>query len=485
MCTTAPVNKVDQRGVMRPQGQNCDSGAFELELQAQTNPFTVNSLSDGPVSACTYANCTLRSAVAAANALGSSATINLGAPGTIALSGAKMALTHDLNIVGPTKTTVMLDLTNQPELFTTSFEANVTLSNVTIQNASPADQQITINNQGTLTLNGVTFEDNHSPDGLFFLNNGTLNISNSTLTDNEGLLIDTSGFVNISASTVASNESEGTLLSVSGITTVSNSTFANNTQGGAVLAGDGTLTILNSTFAQNNNSFGQGDDVQGSRVTVTNSIFASPYSCAGAITDGGANIEDGDTCGLDTTKGSLVNTDPLLDPNGLQNNGGPTVTIALQAGSPAINAGIDSVCQGAPVNGVDQRGAARSKGPHCDVGAVEAGIANPPPACEGAPKTPQLLKPGQGSLVEPKQVLLKWQKMRCAAYYDVIVKLVKPGKPKQGLKTDRVRARYKIPILKESKTYQWKVRACNARGCSAWTAPSIFQTASPKPRSTP
>src|SRR5205814_10189551 len=37
--------------------------------------------------------------------------------------------------------------------------------------------------------------------------------------------------------------------------------------------------------------------------------------------------------------GSIVSSaDPLLDPNGLQNNGGPTRTLALQPGSPAQDA---------------------------------------------------------------------------------------------------------------------------------------------------
>ena len=57
--------------------------------------------------------------------------------------------------------------------------------------------------------------------------------------------------------------------------------------------------------------------------------------------------------------GNIVGLDPLLDPAGLKDNGGPTQTIALLPGSPAINAGDPDVCANPPVNGVDQRGYAR------------------------------------------------------------------------------------------------------------------------------
>src|SRR5439155_5318603 len=108
---------------------------------------------------------------------------------------------------------------------------------------------------------------------------------------------------------------------------------------------------------------------------VTNSIIASSTAgsnCAvgnygGTITDGGNNIDDDGSCGLSGT--SLSNVSPLFDPAGLLDNGGPTLTVALQVGSPAISAGNESVCATPPVNGVDQRGAVRP-----GVGAVKCSI---------------------------------------------------------------------------------------------------------------
>jgi fibronectin-binding autotransporter adhesin len=83
--------------------------------------------------------------------------------------------------------------------------------------------------------------------------------------------------------------------------------------------------------------------------TLTNSIIAdSPngndcYTLGTSIADGGYNIDDDGSCGFGTSTGANGrtigdNVNLLLDLNGLQNNGGPTQTIALQPNSPAIDA---------------------------------------------------------------------------------------------------------------------------------------------------
>jgi hypothetical protein len=108
------------------------------------------------------------------------------------------------------------------------------------------------------------------------------------------------------------------------------------------------------------------------------------------VTDGGHNIDDGTTCGFtgtgctSTSGSSFCNTTPVLDPSGLQNNGGPTQTIALCTGpgapsagctgaSPAINAGDESVCSAPPLNNLDQRGYVRpgAGAANCSIGAYE------------------------------------------------------------------------------------------------------------------
>jgi trimeric autotransporter adhesin len=67
----------------------------------------------------------------------------------------------------------------------------------------------------------------------------------------------------------------------------------------------------------------------------------------------------------------MTETDPMLA--ALANNGGDTLTHALQTGSPAIGAGNTAACLAAPISGVDQRGFLRDT-TACDIGAYEYGL---------------------------------------------------------------------------------------------------------------
>jgi hypothetical protein len=130
---------------------------------------------------------------------------------------------------------------------------------------------------------------------------------------------------------------------------VSNSTIANNgafIQIGGIYGSPGTLstTTLTNTIVANN------DQYQGT-------------NCAGTIIDGGHNLDSGTSCGFATDNNSLSGTDPKL--GALADNGGPTATHALLAGSPAIDKGDSS---GATT---DQRGVARPQGAAPDIGAFE------------------------------------------------------------------------------------------------------------------
>ena len=128
---------------------------------------------------------------------------------------------------------------------------------------------------------------------------------------------------------------------------------------------------------------------QGGTLTLTNSILASSTSggnCSGGVTDGGYNISDDRTCGFTGTGASGQtlgdNINPLLDPNGLQDNGGPTDTIALLSTSPAISAIPAAQCPA-----TDQRGDPRPAPGQsaCDVGAFEGSIPAPTPSPSPSP----------------------------------------------------------------------------------------------------
>jgi hypothetical protein len=107
--------------------------------------------------------------------------------------------------------------------------------------------------------------------------------------------------------------------------------------------------------------------------TVYNTIVANSTAgrnCSGTITNGGNNIDDETTCGWGSSNGSMSSTNPLLGV--LTNNGGPTQTMALLAGSPAIDGVVYNAPNGCPAT--DQRGLVRPIGPRCDIGVYEYGF---------------------------------------------------------------------------------------------------------------
>jgi hypothetical protein len=112
-----------------------------------------------------------------------------------------------------------------------------------------------------------------------------------------------------------------------------------------------------------NGSAGGGIRTTGGLLDNTLLSANAPSNCSGIITDAGHNLSSDSSCAF-TGVGSLNNTDAKLGP--LADNGGPTLTVALLSGSPAINAGASA---GAPTT--DQRGVTRPQGPGVDIGAFE------------------------------------------------------------------------------------------------------------------
>jgi hypothetical protein len=125
---------------------------------------------------------------------------------------------------------------------------------------------------------------------------------------------------------------------------------------------------------------------------VKNTIVSNPLgggaNCSGAATSLGFNLTDGTGCGfVDAT--DKPSTDPVLSST-LSDNGGPTTTLAVLTGSPAIDAGVSSVGET-----VDQRGLTRpvdlsavpnaSGSDGTDMGAFE--VQAPPPPTTTPPTT--------------------------------------------------------------------------------------------------
>ncbi len=105
--------------------------------------------------------------------------------------------------------------------------------------------------------------------------------------------------------------------------------------------------------------------IGGSSIRMINTLLAtnSPNNAEPPIMDLGHNLSSDASVPLPGV-GSLTNTDPRLGP--LADNGGPTLTMALLAESPAIDAADTA---SAPIT--DQRGFPRPVGQAADIGAFE------------------------------------------------------------------------------------------------------------------
>ncbi len=150
---------------------------------------------------------------------------------------------------------------------------------------------------------------------------------------------------------------------------------------GGAIANHGSLTAKNLTLdtnsaiggiascytscATNGHSRGGSIASTGGVFQIVNSILSGGFSnnCFGTITDLGHNLSS-DATPVWTSGTSVNSTNPLLLPLG--NYGGPTLTMALHAGSPALD---NADCALAPPT--DQRGFPRPGGPGCDIGATE------------------------------------------------------------------------------------------------------------------
>jgi len=296
-------------------------------------------------------------------------TFNCGGAATFILTSGK-TISTDTTIDGGSLITISGE--KSIGIFDVNASVSFTLQNLTITKASARTGAI-YNGRGSLTITNCTFTGN-APGGSIS-NAGTATITNSTFSGNSRY--GWAGDYNNDGAAIANGDFAGgeTL-------TITNSTFSGNyaTYGGAIRNLNATVTITNSTFSGNSAAYASDILNDSGTVTVTNTIIASSGdSCEGSVTDGGHNIDDGTSCGFtgtgcaNTTGSSFCNTNPVLDPTGLQNNGGPTQTIALQAGSPAINAGNESVCAASPVNNLDQRGFGRpgTGVTNCSIGAFE------------------------------------------------------------------------------------------------------------------
>jgi putative Ig domain-containing protein/CARDB protein len=278
---------------------------------------------------------------------------------------------------------------------------NVVVSGNTAKGASPAGSPLPDGGGGiyngvnsTMTLSRVVVTGNTATRGGGIYNDilGTATLTDVTVSNNQtgveagGAGLYNAGTASLSGVTVSGNATDnaGAGIETIGTATLTNVTVSGNaaTNGGGIYIADSSLgpalTILTNVTITANTAGLPGTGAgglfsAGAAPKLTNVIVSgnTTVNCFGPITSLGHNLDSGTTCGFPGT-GDLSNADPLLGP--LQNNGGFTLTHALLAGSPAIDAGTNTGCPP-----TDQRGAPflRPQGLKCDIGAyeVQSGVA--------------------------------------------------------------------------------------------------------------
>jgi hypothetical protein len=313
-------------------------------------------------------------------------TITFAVTGTINLAAGLPTLTRSVNIEGPGAdlVTVRRDTGGDYRIFQVAAGVTVGIAGLTITNGGGG-----IHNSGMLTVSGCVITANVGDAGIW--NDGTLTVSNSTVSGNSisvgnsrggGIYNENGAIATVINSTISGNTAgfgagiaNGYGLSLATLTVinstisgnatlggggggidnwgnvaVSNSTIWGNSAGNAGGGGGGgirnigTLTVNNSTIAGNTATnpgggiyAGTGESMQARNTIIAGNTAPAGPDVYGNLGSQGHNLVSNpqDMSGWVDT--DLLHVDPQLGP--LQDNGGPTPTMALLPGSLAIDAG--------------------------------------------------------------------------------------------------------------------------------------------------
>jgi hypothetical protein len=341
----------------------------------------------------------------------------------ITLTTGVLEIAKNLNIQGPGGSLLTINGNANSAIFQVDATYDVTIAGLTLTNGSAAKGGA-VSNSGTLSLSNCTISSSTataSGGGIENTSTGTLSATNCTISgkangsSSAGGGIENDGRMTLNNCTVTTSDATlfggGINNSISGTLAATNCTIASNsaaTGGGIANAGSmylanctiasntalngggignvmsGTASVANCTIAGNTvtGSGGGINNSSGASIVLGNTIIAgdNPSSpgpgpdIGGAITSVGYNLIGNTTGGTGFAATDLQNVNPLLGP--LTNNGGPTATMALLPGSPAIDAGSNNLAigpSGSPLM-TDQRGFSRIANGIVDIGAFEVQI---------------------------------------------------------------------------------------------------------------
>jgi predicted outer membrane repeat protein len=370
----------DQRGNPRRIGA-VDIGAVELFVTS--GPILVDNSSSVFNDNFDPGDVSLWEAIVFANASPGPDTINFasalnGQTITLADANNTIYINDTLTIAGNGATSTIIDL-NQSNLYLTV--GNLLVDSLTMRDGNSA---IETNTGTALLINRSYFTENTSTTkGGAVHARGPVSILESTFADNgsgvNGGAVFASGPLTASQSTfsgnVAGNSSSGGAIYATALVTIQQSTIANNT---ASVSGSGVYSALSPTIRNSIVAGNTGPNQLFSGVgtsNVSNSLIGNASGNGLTATQGTTPDANGNFVGS-----SSVPLDPKLLP--LANNGGPTLTHAIQADSLALNTGsnanaVDITNGNTPLT-ADQRGIGfnRIMFETVDIGAFESQTAD-------------------------------------------------------------------------------------------------------------
>jgi hypothetical protein len=393
-----PVDGVatDQRGALRGPAGLASGSAPDIGAYEASSSYLVTSTEDS------LAVGTLRTAVAWANV---SANANPAddptnpVPNTIVFDAAGAFATAQTITLSPAFGPLILSNTSTAEVIEGPGPKLLTVARSS-DPGTPDFRIFTVVAGADVTLDGLTITGGRADDGGGISNSGTLALGSCAITGNETTSNDPSGrgggiysegTLTIGASLIDANSARqgGGVYSVGSLTIEDGTVFGNSGVGGGggVYNEGGTLTVIASTISGNSAVSGGGVYSDGPAASIEDSIVAGNSASGGPGPDAsglfstqGYNLvgkPDGSTGWGDNDR---LGVDPLLAPLG--DYGGPTMTMALLPGSPAIDAGTGN---GAPAT--DQRGVSRPQGAGYDIGAFESRGFTLTPANPSTPQT--------------------------------------------------------------------------------------------------
>ena len=305
-------NDTDQRGISRPQGNRCDSGAIEMEDTTSFVPIPATPTPQPPpLTVLPCEETALREAVRIGG------TYELSSGCTITLTADLPPVEADLTIQGYA---VAIDGDQQYALFHGVGLADITVTGLTIRNGVSDLGGSISTEEGDITLTDCSIEDNLALDrggGGVYSNQGIVTITRCTVQGNQamgdfgtggGIYVRT-GNLTITNSEITENNAiqgnGGGIATMGGDVTISNTTISNNVArrgGGMASLGGSSVSVQDSRFLSNeatgwSESYGGGIYADSGQMVIERSLFLENSASAG----GGLTTYWGDTAITNST----------------------------------------------------------------------------------------------------------------------------------------------------------------------------------------